>query len=69
MKFISVWCEYDFNGAFGGNNNEEAYIVDDSLSVDEIEAKVVAELSACTGESAEDLDGLFSWRVINVVKL
>lgn len=69
MKFISVWCEYDFNGSFGGNNNEEAYIVDESLSDDEIEAKVVTELAECTGESVEDLDGLFGWQVISIAKL
>ena len=22
---IRVWCEYDINGRFGGNNNEEVF--------------------------------------------
>ncbi len=69
MKFISVWCEYDFNGAFGGNNNEEAFIVDESLSDDEIEAKVVTELAGRTGETVEDLEGLFDWKVVEIATL
>ncbi|CAL9995393.1 hypothetical protein VPHK567_0378 [Vibrio phage K567] len=69
MKYISVWCEYDINGTFGGNNNEEIFTVDESLSNDEIESKVAAYIADVTGESLEDVDGLFDWKNIGVTEL
>jgi len=69
MKYISVWCEYDISGPFGGNNNEDIFIVDESLSDDEIESKIAEHLSKVTGESIEDIDDLYSWNTISVEKL
>jgi len=44
MDFIKVWCEYDMSGQFGGNSNEEVFIVSDSLTDAEIDSLVCKEL-------------------------
>lgn len=37
MNYIKVWCEYDISGDFGGNNNEDIFVVSDSLSSQDID--------------------------------
>ncbi|CAM0019492.1 hypothetical protein VPHD484_0378 [Vibrio phage D484] len=69
MKYISIWCEYDISGPFGGNNNEDIFTVDESLSDDEIESKVAAYIADTTGETLEDVDDLFGWNAISVTEL
>ena len=69
MVFIKVWCEWDFNGEFGGNNNEDVFEVDVEWSDDDITSRVSDLLVKCTGESEDDLEGLFGWRFVSVRKL
>jgi len=65
MNYIKVWCEYDFGGSFGGNNNEGVFIA----PLEDIEVKVLEMLKKCTGLSEEDLDGLWDWEFIEVGEL
>lgn len=65
-KVIKVWCEYDFNGPFGGNNNEAAIVVPEHYADGQIEAKVSAYLSKATGESEKNLEGLYGWQHIEL---
>lgn len=67
--FIQVWCEYDFNGKFGGNNNEDVFIVTDGTSDEEVEAMVLSKLSSFTGVEEDELEGLFSWKSIVIKDL
>ena len=70
MRFIRVWCEYDFGGSFGSNNNEEVFSVSESVSTEDIEALVKSVLSSVQDEldDGEDLfeDGLAGWEFINI---
>lgn len=51
MRLFKVDFEYDFNGSFGGNNNQDVYQIDnDDMASDEIIAKIeddVLERSGC----------------------
>lgn len=67
--FIKVWCEYDFSGNFGGNNNEEVFAVIDGTLDEEIEYMVLSKLSNFTGVEEEELDGLFGWEYIEIEDL
>lgn len=67
--FIKVWCEYDFSGNFGGDNNEEVFAVIDGTSAEEIESMVLSKLSNFTGVEEEELDGLFGWEYIEIEDL
>lgn len=62
--FIKVWCEYDIGGNFGGNNNEDVFIVDNNLRSAGIERIVVNKLMDITGDERGALDGLYRWEVI-----
>lgn len=64
--FVKVWCEYDFSGKFGGNNNEDVFAIKGDKSEEEIEFKVLSMLSNFTGVSEEDLEDLYGWEVINI---
>lgn len=64
--FIKVWCEYDFSGKFGGNNNEDVFVIEEDKSQDEIERMVLNMLSNSTGAPEEDLEDLYGWEVINI---
>ena len=71
MRFIKVWCEYDFGGSFGVNNNEEVFSVSESISTEDIEALVIWVLSGVQDElddGEENLfkDGLAEWEFINI---
>jgi len=68
MSYIKVWCEYDFSGNFGGNNNEEVFAVGDDLSMEDIHETVGNYLSGMTFLSKEDLEGLWGWEFIEVKK-
>lgn len=67
--FISVWAEYDINGNFGGNNDQDIFEVDDSLSESVIDYLVVERLKSVTGLDAEDLEDLYCWETVNIKKL
>lgn len=61
MEHIKVWCEYDFSGGFGGNNNEEIFEVSTSLDED-VEKAVVSYLMKATGlDDPDDLEDLYGW--------
>lgn len=69
INYIKVWCEYDINGSFGGNNNEDIFTV--SESVLDIEKVVLQYIMNCTGLSEEDLEGewMYGWEFIEVEEL
>lgn len=67
--FIKVWCEYDFSGNFGGDNNEEVFAVIDGTPEDVIESVVLSKLSNFTGVVEEELEGLFDWEYIEIKDL
>lgn len=69
MRYIKVWCEYDFNGQFGSNNNEEVFIVSDKLSVKDIDKLVLNYLVESSETSEEDLKDLYDWQYIDVEEL
>jgi len=64
MSYIKVWCEYDFNGNFGGNNNEEVFEVDESLTEEQVGDLVLDYLVSRTGCSEEEIKGLYDWEWI-----
>lgn len=67
MIFIKVWCEYDFGGQFGGNNNQEVFSIPENLSISEVDAIVRKYLVSSTGVPEEDLDeDLYGWEDITV---
>lgn len=66
MDYIRVWCEYDFGGEFGGNNNEAVFTVSSDTPVAEIDRIVEERLKSITCLSAEDLEGLYDWAYIEV---
>lgn len=62
MKYIKIWCEYDFGGSFGGDNNEDVFIINDEFcDIDEI---VLAKLSERTNLLPEQLEDLYGWEYI-----
>jgi len=67
MSYIKVWCEYDFGGSFGGNNNEGVFEVPDSC--EDIESLVLQTLTTATGMFAQSLDGLYDWEFITIETL
>ncbi len=67
--FINVWCEYDINGSFGGDNNEDIFEVDDTLTPSEVEVLLLSKLKSITGLGEEDLEDLYSWEFITIKKL
>lgn len=69
MAFIKVWCEYDFSGNFGANNDQDVFEIEDDLSQDYIEDLVFDLLSGHTGLDNEDLSGCYDWEYISVSKL
>lgn len=69
MTYIKVWCEYDFNGNCGGNNNEEVFEIDDSLDTEQVEKLLTEYMVAATGIFKEGLDGLYDWQYLEVRKL
>lgn len=69
VNYIKVWCEYDFGGSFGGNNNEEVFLVRSDISADVIDEMVLKMLRGSTSLSDEDLEGLYDWEFIVVEEL
>lgn len=76
MTYIKVWCEYDINGDFGGDNNEAVYEVPPSLTPDEINSLLEFKFKYLWDEVNEDNceetfleSGLLGWEFINITKL
>ncbi len=77
MGYIKVWCEYDMNGQFGGNSNEEVFAVPDSMTEEAIEDIVLKELDwIWKGVQEEDAEasniieaGLAGWEYITIQNL
>lgn len=69
MDYIKVWCEYDFSGNFGGDNNEDVFEVDESLTEEQVGDLVLNYLVDRTDCSEEELDGLYGWEYITVETL
>lgn len=64
---IRVWCEYDINGRFGGNNNEEVFqvvfptdITPDAYDM-HISLMVEKYVKDVTDLHPLELEGLFDW--------
>ncbi len=66
MSYIKVWCEYDFSGNFGGNNNEDIFKVNMDDNIDKL---VLNFLIKATGLDEEDLEGLYGWDYISISQL
>lgn len=66
---VHAWCEYDFSGSFGGNNNEDIFNVDDGLTEEQINDLVVSYLEKNSGLSEDELDGLWGWSVFDPVSI
>ncbi len=66
MSYIKVWCEYDFSGNFGGNNNEDIFKVNMDDNIDKL---VLNFLIKATGLDEEDLEDLYGWNYINISQL
>lgn len=65
VKLIKVWCEYDFNGDFGGNNNEDVVPMLVDTSTKEIGKELLQMLLVETGlDKEEDLEDLWGWEVL-----
>lgn len=72
---VKIWCEYDINGDFGGNNDEALARItfpadmpsDEYIGyIFEVVEKYVSEQ---TGLDADDLDGLVGWSYVSPVRL
>ena len=66
MRYVKVWCEYDFSGNFGGNNNEDIFKVNMDDNIDKL---VLNFLIKATGLDEEDLEDLYGWNYINISQL
>ena len=66
MRYVKVWCEYDFSGNFGGNNNEDIFEVNMDDNIDKL---VLNFLIKVTGLDEEDLEDLYGWNYINISQL
>jgi hypothetical protein len=66
MIYVKVWCEYDFSGNFGGNNNEDIFKVNMDDNIDKL---VLNFLIKATGLDEEDLEDLYGWNYINISQL
>jgi hypothetical protein len=77
MRYIKVWCEYDMNGQFGGNSNEEVFAVPDSMPEEEIKDIVLKELDWIWNDVKEENEeaadiieaGLAGWEYITIQNL
>lgn len=67
MAHIKVWCEYDFGGDFGCNNEAVFSIAEDAEDV--VDEMVLALLKYRTGCTEEDLEDLYGWEYIRVEEL
>ena len=65
-RFIKVWCEYDFGGDFGGNNNEDVFEVSEFATNEEIDKMVENMLMTTTQLTAFEIEGLFGWSFIDI---
>lgn len=77
-SYISVWSEYDINGQFGGDNEQEIFLVDDELTNSEVEALLNKKYSDLWEDVKEEDDpedaslftlGLMGWERTSVEEL
>lgn len=66
MSFIKVWCEYDFSGNFGNNNNEDIFEVDADDNIDKL---VLNFLIQATDLNELDLEDLYGWEFVSINQL
>jgi len=68
MNFIKVWCEFDIGGNFGGNNNEEVFIVPEGVDIREALIERYGYLvEDCELEGIDELfDDLMDYEYITV---
>lgn len=66
---VHVWCEYNISGSFGGNNNEEVVNVEDNLTENQINERLVSYLMKNSGCSEEELEGLWGWNQFDPVSI
>lgn len=64
---IKVWCEYAFNGQFGGNCDEDVWELHAPFG--NIDKSVQTKLAAIVGCTKEELEGLCGWSVVHPVQL
>lgn len=69
MNYIKIWCEYDFDGDFGGCNNAGCYKIHDDWSTEDIDKKVLNMLTSRTRLSEEELEGLYDWKWVSIKEL
>lgn len=65
-NLIQVWCEYDINGEFGGNNNEDVFFVEEGSDV---ESLVKDRISLATGLEEDELEDLYGWAYLTPLTL
>ncbi|ASU00757.1 hypothetical protein FDI46_gp221 [Aeromonas phage AS-gz] len=74
-ELVKVWCEYDINGSFGGNNNEEVcrIMFPSDMPPDDYSAHisimVMKHMKEQTGLDEDDLDGLIGWDYFTPLEL
>ena len=66
MNYIKVWCEYDFNGSFGGYNNESVFIVEEGGNIEKLVLRMLMK-NTCLTE--DELEGFYDWDFIEVEEL
>jgi hypothetical protein len=65
MRYIAVWCEYDFNsGLF--SSNEGVFKVDPTLADEEVDKLLLDVLVKKTGMSEEDLEDMYSFETLGL---
>jgi hypothetical protein len=69
MNYIKVWCEYDINGNFGGNNNEEVLSFPDTYEEEDVNQKVSDYIVEKSGQDIEELEDLWGYEFIGVEEL
>jgi hypothetical protein len=77
MKYIKVWCECNINGSFGGDRNEDVFLVSDDCSEEDIDNKILDKFSWLVQEleyeGYEEVnlikDGILAWGYLVVCKL
>lgn len=66
-EYIKIWCEYDFGGSFGGNNNEEVFRI--RKGTKGVYQLLLNFLTDTTGLDREVLEGMFSWEYTSIQQL
>lgn len=74
MNYIKVWCEYDIGGEFGGNNDQDVFLVPEGANVDQLLADKFQHIwDDIKEEDDEDENlidaGLMGWEYISIWEL